>query len=147
MATPLPQFQPTVVKLHCDGPTGYVNSGKFDTVVENNFSGATQIVHACYFKGIKVLRSHLSIYGKKQWILLQARVIMRDIFLKLLMLMTHENIFVKEFLRKAWQKDGIKRLILNTGKFTFPNRRELLCQEKHSSQRHHKNLFILHRIA
>ena len=50
-----------------DRPTGYVNSGNFDTVVENkigariHFPEAIRILLTCYIKGRKALRSHLSI--------------------------------------------------------------------------------------
>ena len=51
--------------MHRDRQTDYVNSGNFDTVVENkigagiNFPEATRILLTCYIKSRKVLRSHM----------------------------------------------------------------------------------------
>ena len=130
--------------MHRDRQTDYVNSGNFDTVVENkigagiNFPEATRILLTCYIKSRKVLRSHLSIYGiQRRWIPLQTRMIIRGMLPKCrtrttstcctnLMLMTHGNISLMGFPWKAPWKEGVKRLIPNTRGFTFPNRRKLL---------------------
>ena len=47
-----------------------------------------------------------------------------------LMLMTHGYISLMEYPWKAWWKGVVKRLILNTRGFTFPNRRILLWPGK-----------------
>lgn len=120
--TPKPWIQPPVVKLHFDGQTGYVHLTlswrinfeelpKFCTLVILRAEKCSEVTYR--YMEYKTMDSAPGSSDNE-----------RHNF-KCLMLMTHRNIFLMRFLWKAWQKGGIKRLILNTGKFTFPNRREL----------------------